>query len=183
MPRSVATIAREHVEAFLIDLQERGHKPATGSQRFRSLQQFFKWLKEEGELRESPMANMRPPHVPEAPPPVLREPELRRLLAACEGTGFEERRDTAMIRLFHDTGMRRGELSAPASRMWTSITTQRSCSARAAARVPARSGGRRLRLSIASVGRSGVARPPFKSNCDYNRCRLSACGSCTWWLR
>ncbi|MBA2570657.1 MAG: phage integrase N-terminal SAM-like domain-containing protein, partial [Chloroflexi bacterium] len=49
MPRSVAAIRREHVESFLVALQERGMKPATVSQRFRSLQQFFKWLAEEGE--------------------------------------------------------------------------------------------------------------------------------------
>jgi hypothetical protein len=39
-------------------------------------------LKAEGEIRESPMVNMRPPHVPEEPPPVLREEDLRRLIAA-----------------------------------------------------------------------------------------------------
>src|SRR3990172_12924660 len=42
MPRSLSSIRREHIEAFLVSLQERGHRPATVSQRFRSLQQFFK---------------------------------------------------------------------------------------------------------------------------------------------
>ncbi|MGC8635413.1 MAG: tyrosine-type recombinase/integrase, partial [Candidatus Limnocylindrales bacterium] len=49
--------------------------------------------------------------VPVEPPPVLREDELRRLLAACAGPGFDERRDTAILRLFLDTGMRRAELA------------------------------------------------------------------------
>jgi site-specific recombinase XerD len=111
MPTLVSSLRREHVEAFLIDLQERGRRPATVSQRFRSLQQFFKWLRDEGEVRESPMVNMRPPHVPEEPPPVLREPELRRLLAVCAGPDFDDRRDVAIIRLFLDTGMRRAELA------------------------------------------------------------------------
>lgn len=111
MPTTVAALTREHVESFLIALQAKGHRPATVSQRFRSLQQFFKWLKEEGEIRESPMVNMSPPHVPEKPPPVLREEELRKLIAACSGDRFDERRDMAIIRLFLDTGMRRAELS------------------------------------------------------------------------
>lgn len=111
MPTLGASIRREHVEAFLIDLQEHGRRPATVSQRFRSLQQFFKWLLAEGEIKYSPMANMRPPHVPEEPPPVLREPDLRRLLAACAGPEFLDRRDVAIIRLFLDTGMRRAELA------------------------------------------------------------------------
>jgi site-specific recombinase XerD len=110
-PRRVADVRREDVEAFLVERQDAGMRPATLSQRFRSLQQFFKWLAAEGEIEGSPMATMRPPHVPETPPPVLREAELRKLLDACAGTDFEDRRDNAMIRLFLDSGMRRGELA------------------------------------------------------------------------
>ena len=70
-------------------------RPATVAQRFRSLQQFFKWLAAEGEIRTSPMANMKPPAIPEEPPPVIDPDEMRRLLASCAGTDFEQRRDTA----------------------------------------------------------------------------------------
>jgi site-specific recombinase XerD len=110
-PRRVANVRREDVEAFLVERSDAGMRPATLSQRFRSLQQFFKWLAAEGEIEASPMATMRPPQVPETPPPVLREAELRKLLDACAGTDFDDRRDNAMIRLFLDTGMRRGELA------------------------------------------------------------------------
>lgn len=85
--------------------------PATASNRYRALQVFFKWLVEEGEIKVSPMANMKPPRVPEEPPPVLSDDQLRRLLKACEGRDFETRRDMAIIRLFVDTGMRLSELS------------------------------------------------------------------------
>lgn len=107
----VSSIRSEHVEAFLIDLQANGWKPASVANRYRSLQQFFKWLQAEGEIKGSPMANMRPPHVPEEPPTVLRSEELKALLATCDGTDFEERRDTAILRLFLDSGLRRAELS------------------------------------------------------------------------
>jgi site-specific recombinase XerD len=109
MPRTAAAIRREHVESYLVALQQRGHRPATVAQRFRSLQQFFRWLRDEGEIAESPMAKMKAPAVPEQPPPVLREDELRKLLKACDGPGFEERRDAAIVRLLIDTGMRRAE--------------------------------------------------------------------------
>lgn len=109
MPTSPSVIRREHLESYLVSLHDRGHRPATVAQRYRSLQQFFRWLDEEGEVQGSPMANMKAPTVPEEPPPVLREEELRKLLRACEGQGFEERRDTAILRLLIDTGMRRGE--------------------------------------------------------------------------
>ncbi len=111
MPTDASAVRREHIEHFLVGLQESGKRPATIAQRFRSLQQFFKWLQEEGEVKVTPMANMRPPSVPEEPPAILREDEVRDLLGACSGTGFDDRRDAAILRLLVDTGMRRGELA------------------------------------------------------------------------
>ena len=111
MPTDAAHLRREHVEMFI---QKRlAHwKPATASNRFRALKVFFKWLAEEGEIRESPMARMRPPMVPEEPAPVLSENDLRRLLKTCEGKDFEDRRDAAILRLFIDGGLRRAELAS-----------------------------------------------------------------------
>ena len=110
MPRTIDGIRREHLEAFMSDLLTRV-RPATASNRYRALQQFFKWAEGIEEIRESPMRKMRPPHVPEEPPPVVREAEARTLLDACRGTGFEERRDAALLRMLFDTGMRRAELA------------------------------------------------------------------------
>ena len=110
MPTTPAGIGREHIEAFISDLLTRW-KPATAHNRYRSLRTFFGWLVEEGEIRESPMARMRPPRLPEEPPSVLREPELRGLLEACErDKSFGKRRDEAVPRVFMDTGARRGEV-------------------------------------------------------------------------
>jgi site-specific recombinase XerD len=109
MPQDVAHITREHIETFIADLLERW-RPATAANRFRSLQQFFKWLVEEGEIKASPMEKMKPPRVPEYAPPILRESELKALLATCDkGQGFEDRRDAAILRVLIDTGMRRAE--------------------------------------------------------------------------
>jgi site-specific recombinase XerD len=110
MPTDAAAVTREHVEAFIIDLQDQGRKPATVSNRFRALQQFFKFLVDEGEITESPMRRMPSPQVPEQPIRVLNEDELRALLATCAARQFEDLRDEAIIRLFVDTGMRRAEL-------------------------------------------------------------------------
>lgn len=53
---------------------------------------------------------MKPPAVPETPVAILAEDQQRKLVAACEGKAWEDRRDMAVIRLFIDTGMRKSEL-------------------------------------------------------------------------
>lgn len=110
MPTSPEAISREHVESFITYLLAKW-KPLTAATRYRGLQQYFKWLVEEGEIKESPMARMKPPRVAEQPPEVLSDDDIRGLLKACEGKGFEERRDMAIIRLLLDTGLRRMELA------------------------------------------------------------------------
>ncbi|MBV9384562.1 MAG: phage integrase N-terminal SAM-like domain-containing protein, partial [Streptosporangiaceae bacterium] len=105
MPTAVASIRREHVETFIAGELDRT-APSSAATRFRSLQQFFRWLDDEGEIDASPMAKMRRPIIPEQPVPVLSDDEVRRLLDGCTGRDFRNRRDAAIIRLFLDTGMR-----------------------------------------------------------------------------
>lgn len=111
MPGSLEGIRREHIEAFLVALQDAGSRPATVSLAYRCLQAFWKWAVSEDEVRESPMARMTPPIVPEEPPPILRPEQIKAILDACAGTDFEARRDTALVRMLLDTGMRRGEIT------------------------------------------------------------------------
>jgi site-specific recombinase XerD len=104
----VAKVNRDHVEAFIEDQLARW-KPTTAAVRYRSLQQMFRWLTEEGEITVNPMARMRPPNVPEVPVPVVSDDDLKKLLKACEGKAFEDKRDTAILRVFIDTGVRLAE--------------------------------------------------------------------------
>ena len=109
MPTSSPDIRREHVEAFISELLERW-KPATARNRSRALASFFRWLVEEGEIPASPMARMKPPPLPGAAAGVAH----RRVPTAARGvrTRQDLRRSTgeAVLLLFMDTGMRRGEL-------------------------------------------------------------------------
>jgi integrase len=57
------------------------------------------------------MQNIKPPRIPEEPPAVLTDDQLARVLKACEGKDFDAWRDTAIIRLLLDTGLRRAELA------------------------------------------------------------------------
>ena len=97
---------REHL-AWLVD----NRAAATAAQRYASLRQFFRWAVEEGELDSHPMDGIKKPRVPDKPVPVLSDADLRALLDACAGRGFEELRDTALLRLFIDTGARLSEIA------------------------------------------------------------------------
>ncbi|MCC7364833.1 MAG: tyrosine-type recombinase/integrase [Dehalococcoidia bacterium] len=85
--------------------------PASVVQRYRSVSVFFKWLTDIEELAENPMAKMKPPQLPEKLVPVVGQQDLAKLFKVCGGTGFEERRDKAIISLFIDTGIRLAEMA------------------------------------------------------------------------
>ena len=104
-------VSKQVLERHLAEMHERVF-PATVAKHYRSLQQLFRWLVVDSELDRSPMETMTPPTFPEQPVPVLDLDldQLGRLLAVTAGNTFENRRDTAIIRLFLDTGMRAGEL-------------------------------------------------------------------------
>jgi site-specific recombinase XerD len=118
-PTTVGDLTRSHVEAFFDELVSRPNQrtgktlsPAYAARVYRSLQQLFKWLHEVEELvDENPFTKMKPPAIPEKPIPVLTDEQITKLLAACDGSAFEQRRDSAIVRLFLDGGPRIGEVS------------------------------------------------------------------------
>src|SRR5688500_12360508 len=85
MPTAASAITRDHIEHYLSEMRDRvvgrGRKPepispATVAKHYRSLQQLFVWMVEDGEIAHSPMERMHPPAVPEKPVPVLTDLEL-----------------------------------------------------------------------------------------------------------
>jgi site-specific recombinase XerD len=110
MPTTVAELNRDHIEAYLVQLRERT-SASTAATRYRGLRQMFKWLVEEGEINRNPFERMRPPKVEERPVPVITKVELATLTRSLAGTSFEDRRDTAIVRVFLNTGARLEEMA------------------------------------------------------------------------
>jgi site-specific recombinase XerD len=117
MPLVVANIRREHVEAYLGYLRDRitgrgrPTSPATMNQYHRSLQQFFKYLIADDEIKDSPLKNVAPPTIPDVPPAVMSMDTMKALLRACDGKTFQDRRDNAILTLFYDSGIRLAEMA------------------------------------------------------------------------
>ncbi len=110
MPTDVGSITREHVEAYIAHLLATSSS-STAATRHRGLKQFFGWLEEESEIPASPMARMRMPKIDEKSVAVVAPDALRRLLDTCSGRSFDDRRDTALITLFVDSGARLTDLA------------------------------------------------------------------------
>ena len=109
-PVELDDVHREHVEAYishLLDTTSSGN----AHQHFRSLKTFFNWLVDEEEMTRSPMRTMKPPAVTEKEVPVIPDDAIKRLLKVCAGKDYKSRRDTAIVMLFLDTGMRLSELT------------------------------------------------------------------------
>jgi site-specific recombinase XerD len=65
---------------------------STGSNHYRALQQFFKFLAREEVIDWDPFSKLDPVRVEEKPVPVIRRPAQLKLVAACSGSGGTELR-------------------------------------------------------------------------------------------
>jgi len=107
-PPAVESVDSRTLERFIAEQVER-LSASTAATRFRCLRVFFNWAEAEQEITDNPMRRMSPPKLEEPEVPVFTDDELRRLIAACDGQGFAERRDAALIRLLLDGGLRAAE--------------------------------------------------------------------------
>lgn len=106
---TVNNLSRPLIRDWLAELNER-NQPSTVKTRYRGLFRFCGWCVAEQEIDTNPMTGLAPPELPAAPVPVLTDDELRALLKACQGRDFADVRDTAIMRLLLDCGLRVSEL-------------------------------------------------------------------------
>jgi integrase len=105
-----AAVTTADVNAFVDKLKASGVAATTVSIVWRNLRPFFSWWAKEAEA-PNPFTGADVPSVSDdRPPPVIPLDDIRALLAKCSGKSFEDRRDTAVIRVLFDTGCRLGEL-------------------------------------------------------------------------
>lgn len=109
-PTTLDELHKQHVESHIAHLIE-STSAGNAHQAFRSLKTFFNWLVEEEEIELSPMRTMKAPNVDEVEVPIVPDDALEKLLKVCSGKDFTSRRDTAIIMLFIDTGVRLAELT------------------------------------------------------------------------
>lgn len=102
-------LSRYEVEAFLL------HSLDTVSatcalDRYRTLRAWYRFMVVEDIVTRSPLEKLKAPKLQPVPPDVLQEAEIRGLLNSCRGSRYFDYRDTAIVRLWLDNGIRAAEM-------------------------------------------------------------------------
>lgn len=106
MPADVEGVDAPHIRAFLL-AEEQRTSAASAAVHFRNLRVFFGWLASEEERSSpNPMDRVEGPKVTKKAKAFFTDEELARLLKTCQGSTFVDRRDTAIMRILIDTGLR-----------------------------------------------------------------------------
>jgi integrase/recombinase XerC len=103
-------VQQRHIELFIIWMIE-SRSAATALNKYKVIQQFFKYLVVEGEITNHPMAKMSQPTTQKKLVPIVHDDAIGALLNTCAGKTFLERRDTAIIRSLMDSGGRLTEVT------------------------------------------------------------------------
>lgn len=102
------SLTRASVAAFIASIDG---EDATRRARYIGLRQLGKFIADEtGD--PDPLAGMKPPSLGAKIVPKLADNELARLIKACEGRSFLDRRDEAIVRLMAESGPRSEEILA-----------------------------------------------------------------------
>ena len=108
---SWAGFGRQGMLSYLLNLKERGYVPTTQARKVAATKRFFRFMSEEGELKENPTQNVTSPKVGKSLPRPISDSEVRLLLEQPTKLSTPEaKRDKAMLELLYASGMRVSEL-------------------------------------------------------------------------
>ncbi|HEX4661913.1 MAG TPA: tyrosine-type recombinase/integrase [Streptosporangiaceae bacterium] len=101
--RDLLKVTKAEIGDWLIALRGTHAKDSICSY-FSSVRRFYSYAAAEELIGRSPMANMKKPPASDKPIPIPAVDDIRALLETCKGKDFDGLRDTAIIRLFCETG-------------------------------------------------------------------------------
>ena len=106
----ILTASQSMVASFIARSIESGGSPSSAARRLTSLRRYYRFMLQEGYVKEDPTANLESPRQPQRLPDVLTEEEVNRLLSSAPGYDPQSLRDTAMLELMYASGLRVSEL-------------------------------------------------------------------------
>jgi site-specific recombinase XerD len=104
-------VNRNHLRAWIVDTRE-AQSSGTARSWFAGVRHFFRWMVAEGERDDDPTEGIKTPAPNDQITPMLADDDIRLLLGTCTDSSFISRRDTAIIYMFADGGLRLAELAS-----------------------------------------------------------------------
>jgi len=106
-----ADLSSAFVRSWIVYLIEGGMKNKSVNRKLASLRTYYKWLRKEGIVTQSPMSKIRGPKNANHLPSFAKESELLpEKLEILFTEDFEGKRDALMLEMFYQTGIRLSEL-------------------------------------------------------------------------
>ena len=106
----VGKISREHLDAYILYLEEKKFAAATISRNVASIKAFYHFMNKEGLIDEDISEVLKAPKIEKKVPEILSMDEVIRLLEQPKGDSPKEIRDKAMLEILYATGIRVTEL-------------------------------------------------------------------------
>jgi site-specific recombinase XerD len=113
----VGEITERTIRDWLGSLRRGGASASTVTNRYGAIRAFCRWAVGQRQLADNLTDGIPWPKPGLKEIPVIADGQIAALLRICAGDRFEDVRDTAIIRLLLDTGMRRAELHSLRGRM------------------------------------------------------------------
>lgn len=101
--------ARQDLTAYLMELKKGGFSPSTIARRLSAVKGYFRYMLNEGLMKENPAAGMKSPRKWTEIPEAISASDVRRLLEAPDRKKPAGMRDSAILELLYATGMRISE--------------------------------------------------------------------------
>lgn len=106
----VTTLSTIRLRQYLVSLEERGLSRVSLADHLRGLRTFTRWCVAEGLILSDPSSGIQKIRIPRQFPKLVSEEDVERLLKVCDTATYEGNRNYAMLLLFVDCGLRRGEI-------------------------------------------------------------------------
>jgi integrase/recombinase XerC len=111
-PGGLSQVGREHIRAFLSQLQQEDYRRASLARKLASLRAFCRWAKKQAYIEGDPTVGVMTIKQEERLPEFLRVREIETLLDAPDLTSADGLRDKALMELLYASGIRAGEAHA-----------------------------------------------------------------------
>ncbi len=104
------SVTEDALQEYCMGLRNEDFAPSSITRHFTSIKSFFRYMLENGNIRENPAENIKSPKVEKKEPRVLTTVEIEELLSQDFGNDPKGLRDRAILELMYATGIKASEV-------------------------------------------------------------------------